>query len=60
LNDVPLNRIKAIITLKDDDSELFDVYPLGEKELSKLAFLIPQLKELDFNRVELFYECFTE
>lgn len=60
LNDVPLNRLKAIITLKDDDSELFDVYPLGEKELSKLAFLVPQLKELDFNRVELFYECFTE
>lgn len=25
LNDVPLNRLKAIITLKDDDSELFDV-----------------------------------
>jgi hypothetical protein len=60
LNDVPLDRIKAIITVKDDDAELYDVYSLGEKELSELACLVPQLKELDFNQVELFYECFTE
>jgi hypothetical protein len=32
LNDVPLDRIKAIITVKDDDAELYDVYSLGEKE----------------------------
>jgi hypothetical protein len=60
LNDVPIERLKEIIAVKDDDPELFDVHPIGEKERYMLAFLVPQLKELDFNQVELFYECFSE
>lgn len=60
LDDVPLERLKEIIAMKDDDPELFNVYAVGEKELSELAFIVPQLKALDINHVELFYECFTE
>jgi hypothetical protein len=60
LNGLTLERLKAIITVNDDDFDLFDVYHLGEKELSEFVFLVPQLRELDFNQVELFLECYTK
>lgn len=60
INDVEIEKLKAIISANENDPDLFDVYFIGEKEFSELVNFIPQLKELDFEQVELFYECYTE
>jgi hypothetical protein len=60
INDVEIEKLKAIISANENDPDLFDVYVIGEKECSELVNFIPQLKELDFEQVELFYECYTE
>ncbi len=60
VSSIPLDRLRKIIKAKDDDPELYQVYPLGAAELVAFATLVPKMKELDSVKVELFYECFTE
>lgn len=60
ISEVPLEKLKTILTAKKDDPELLQIYSLGETEIEAFAAPFPQLREFDSSQVEMYYECFAE
>ncbi|RXR21479.1 DUF7683 domain-containing protein [Flavobacterium stagni] len=42
----------------DKDPNVYMVYAINKAQFLQLQKLIPNLKEINFENVELFYECF--
>jgi hypothetical protein len=57
--DISVDRLKEIITTRDNDPEIYQIYPLSMSEWMAFSVFMPEIKELDLAKVELFYECFA-
>ena len=60
LDHISLEILKKILNAKDDDPDLYSIYPIDKSIKDKLILLVPELSLLNESDVKLFYECFTE
>jgi hypothetical protein len=59
VTNIPVETLAHILNVKiDDDPNLYKVYPVNEIQYSMLMQITPELKGVDFNSCEVFYECF--
>jgi len=57
--DISANILINILKVDaEDDPNVYLLYTIDKEQYSEFQKLIPTLKNIDFNDVELFYECF--
>lgn len=50
--------IKILHVDIEEDPNVYKVYDLNKEQYSQILKIVPNLKEIDFDNFELFYECF--
>lgn len=56
--DLSINELVSILNVDVlVDPDVYMIYQINKEQYSKIHKLIPNLKEIDFNKVDLFYEC---
>jgi hypothetical protein len=58
INNISLNILIQIIAVDEDDENVYKVYKLTKSQFQKLSQLVPELHEMDFNKLDVFYECY--
>ncbi len=57
--DLSVDELVNILNVNtDEDPNVYMVYDISKEQYSQIQKIIPKLKEIDFDNVELFYECF--
>ena len=57
--DLSVEKLINILNVDTDkDPNVYMVYAINKAQFLQLQKLIPNLKEINFENVELFYECF--
>lgn len=57
--DLSVDKLINILNVDtDEDPNVYMVYDINKEQFLQLQNIIPNLKEIDFDNVELFYECF--
>lgn len=55
---IPVEKLIDILNVDiEDDSNLYKIYEINKNQYVKLKELIPQLLEIDFRKVAVYYEC---
>jgi hypothetical protein len=57
--DLSVDKLVNILNVDtDEDPNVYMVYDINKEQYLQIQKIIPSLKEIDFDNVELFYECF--
>ena len=59
--DLSVSELINILNVNtNEDPEVCMVYSINKEQYSKIQKKVPALKEIDFDSVDLFYECFQD
>lgn len=57
--DLSVDELIDILNVnKLEDPEVYMVYKINQDQYSKFKYKMSNLKEIDFNNFEIFYECY--
>ncbi|MFV8324857.1 hypothetical protein [Flavobacterium sp. ZS1P14] len=57
--DLSIDELVSILNVDtNEDPNVYMVYEINNEQYSQIQKIIPSLKEIDFDNVELFCECF--
>lgn len=56
---IPLAKLISILDVDiEDDPEVYKIYEINENQFLELQKFVPELKRIDFEKIDVFYECF--
>jgi hypothetical protein len=58
LSESIFSSLEKIINKDADDPNAYKVYRITKNQFLKLLAILPKLSNIDFNKVELFFECY--
>ena len=55
-----LDTLRKILNLFEEDLDVLKTYSINESQFKNFCQVIPKLSVVEFDKFDLFYECFSE
>ena len=57
---IDLDILRKILNVCEEDLDVFKTYPINENQFQSFCQVIPNLSVVEFDKFDLFYECFSK